>query len=107
VTGQKQTLTELKSSWPAILTGDLLAVILSPGDLYNATINIWGEISCHGHFNDTEQIRYFSISMFLKKGISSDRYLKIAVIIDIVSLGTQDVTIEWLLKHYVIISRNC
>ena len=45
--------------------------------------------------------------MFLKKGISSDRYLKIAVIIDIVSLGTQDVTIEWLLKHYVIISRNC
>ena len=30
VTSQKQILTELKSNWPVILTGDLLAVILSP-----------------------------------------------------------------------------
>ena len=31
MTGQKQILTELKSSWLVILTGDLPAVILSPG----------------------------------------------------------------------------
>jgi hypothetical protein len=29
MTGQKQILTELKSSWPVILTGDLSPVILS------------------------------------------------------------------------------
>ena len=35
MTGQKQILTELKSSYPVILTGDLPAVILSPA-LYAA-----------------------------------------------------------------------
>ena len=37
MTGQKQSLTELKSSWPVILTGDQPAVIFSP-DLTGKTL---------------------------------------------------------------------
>jgi hypothetical protein len=40
MTGQKQILTELKSSWPVILTGDLSPVILNPACIYFSNLSM-------------------------------------------------------------------